>query len=203
MAGHTGGITVGSEKPTSRESGTAGTVTGGHDAGVAGIDAVFALIYDELRVMARQQFLGEQRGHTLQPTALVHEVYLKLARRKGISDKRRTEVLAIAGRAMRQVLIDHARRRRAAKRGGGGLQVALDNALGLTEGSPVDFSHITEALSKLAALDKRVAAIVELRIFGGLTNAEAAETLGVSRTTVERDWRIARAWLRRELRTDT
>ena len=190
------------EKPTSRESWTAGTVTGGHDTGVAGIDEVFALIYGELREMARQQLLGEQRGHTLQPTALVHEVYLKLARRKGISDKGRTEVLAIAGRAMRQVLIDHARRRRAAKRGGGGLQVAFDTALGLSEGSPVDFSHITEALSKLSALDNRVAKIVELRIFGGLTSAEAAEVIGVSQTTVERDWRVARAWLRRELRMD-
>lgn len=190
------------EKPANRVSRTAGTVTGGHDAGVAGIDAVFALIYGELHEMARQQFLGEQRGHTLQPTALVHEVYLKLARRKGITDKSRTEVLAIAGRAMRQVLIDHARRRLAAKRGGGGIQVALDAALGLSEGPSVDFSHITEALSKLAALDKRVAGIVELRIFAGLTNAEAAATLGVSRTTVERDWRVARAWLHRELRTN-
>ncbi len=166
------------------------------DPNAAGL---FEAIYDELRELAQRSLRRERPDHTLQPTALVHEVYLKLAASKGIPETGRTHFLGIAARAMRQVLIDHARGVRAAKRGRGGVKVDLEDALGRPDGPPVDFSHITEALAGLAALDERAARVGELRLFGGLTNAETAQSIGVSVPTVERDWRVARAWLRREI----
>ncbi len=149
--------------------------------------------------MARRQLRRERSNHTLYPTALVHEVYLKLAGRR-IDCQGRTHLLVIAARAMRQILVDYARRRLAGKRGAGRCRVALDEALDHAEGSSIDSPHITESLSALAALDERAATVVELRVLGGLTNAEAAEVLGVSVATVERDWRFARAWLRHRLK---
>ncbi len=172
------------------------------DASRGDADAVaklLPLVYDQLRGLAGR-YLGQERtDHTLQPTALVHEAYLKLVDDRAIDYNGRTHFIGIAARAMRQVLIDHARHDRAIKRGGGRGRITLDNVLGFPEGTAVDFSHLTEALDRLAGLDDRKAGVVELRFFGGLTNEEVAQALGVSASTVERDWRVARAWLRREL----
>ncbi len=164
----------------------------------AAAEKLFPLVYAELREMARRQLRRERGDHTLWPTALVNEAYLKLAGRR-LDSRGRTIFLAIAGRAMKQVLVDYARRQRAGKRGWGRCRVGLDKAVDLAEGDSVDSPHITEALSALAALDDRAAKVVELRVLGGLTNAEAAEVLGISVATVERDWRFARVWLRHEL----
>ncbi len=165
---------------------------------LAAAEKLFPLVYGELRDMARRQMRRERGGHILRPTALVNEVYLKLARRR-LECRGRTTFLAIACRAMKQVLVDYARREHAGKRGWGRGRVALDEVTGVVEGFTVGFPHIIEALSALAAIDERAARVVELRALGGLANAEAAEALDVSVPTVERDWRFAKAWLRRRL----
>ena len=157
-------------------------------------------VYGQLRALAEIYLKRERNSHTLQPTALVHEAYLKLsAGNQAFKD--RTHYLSVAARAMRQVLVDHARRHTAAKRGGTHLKIALDETLAICQGSEVDFSHISEALDRLAALDDRKRQVVELRFFGGMTNAEVAQCSEVSLSTVEADWRVARAWMRRELST--
>ena len=143
---------------------------------------------------------AERVEHTLQPTALVNEVYLKLAKTPVASGIPRAEFLAIASHAMRQVLVDHARGRQTLKRGGGWDRISINTNLGGTEDSDdLDLIALDEALRKLTAQDERTGRVVELRYFGGLTIAETAETLGVSHGTVEADWAFARAWLRRKL----
>ena len=142
----------------------------------------------------------EKSGHTLQPTALVNEAYLKLRDRVGLEDRGPVPFKALAARTMVQVLVDHARRRGALRRSGGERRrVSLAEAAEILKVPEADFSHINEAMQRLAALDSRKADVVELRFFGGLTNPEVADVLGVSRSTVESDWRVARAWLRGEL----
>ncbi len=169
-------------------------------AGNAGAAAeLFPLVYDELRRLAASALRRERQAHTLQPTALVHEVFLRMVDGTGRWQDR-THFVAIAARAMRRVLVDHARARNAIKRGGGELRVSLDDIeLAADAATDVDLVALDAALGRLAALDERQARIVELRFFGGLTVEETAALIGASDRTVKRDWQMARAWLKREL----
>jgi RNA polymerase sigma factor (TIGR02999 family) len=163
------------------------------------VDELLPLVYEQLHGLAERHLRGERPGHTLQPTALVHEVYLKLVGSPGARWRNRAHFVAIATRAMRQVLVTHALRRRTAKRGGRRNAVALDDAVALFEERSTDLLALDEALTKLAQIDAQQSRIVELRFFGGLTVAETAEVTGVPTRTVEREWTVARAWLRREI----
>ena len=161
-------------------------------------DDLLPLVYAELRQLARAVFASERRNHTLQPTALIHEAWLKLAGNFG-DVKDRAHFYAIAAQAMRRVLTDHARAVQRHKRGGGRKQITLDEQLLTLGDGAVDLVELDSCLERLAALNDRHARLVELRFFAGLTIPETAEVLGVSHTTVERDWFSARAWLRLEL----
>jgi RNA polymerase sigma factor (TIGR02999 family) len=172
----------------------------GHRADRA--DDLFPLVYDELRRLATSYMAHESPGHTLQPTALVHEAYLKLVDQTRVSWKGRTHFFAVGARIMRRLLIDHARERKAIKRGAGWHQVSLCQAIGAGSAQTLELDELLTleaALERLAAVDQREARIVTLRFYGGLTVEEVAEVLEVSKRTVEADWRHARAWLMREL----
>ena len=160
---------------------------------------VMALVYEELREVARRQLRAERADHTLRPTALVHEVYVRLADAGPLSVNGRRHFLRVAARAMRQVLIDSARARGAGKRGGDWQRVTLDGELAGAEDRPWDIVALHDALSNLAALDPELERLVELRFFTGLTVDEAAAALGVSPRKAAKDWAAARLWLRREL----
>jgi len=166
-------------------------------------DELFALIYGELRRIAAGLLRRERPEHTLQPTALVHEAYLKLVDQTRIRWEDRAHFLGIAARAMRQILVDHARGRAARKRGGGRQRVTLDEGVLAEEGKELELLALDEAMTRLAGVDERAARVVELRIFGGLTVTEIALVLGVSKRTVDGDWSVARMWLARELRPGT
>lgn len=161
-------------------------------------DVLFTEVYSRLRELALQRFRRAQPGATLQPTALVHEVYLRMARQDPEACQDREHLLAVAATAMRQILIDRARRRQSDKRGGGWARVTLGDALPMRDGA-VDLLELDRALTRLAELHARQSQIVELRIFADLTVPEVARVLGVSVATVEKDWRQARAWLRVQL----
>lgn len=167
-------------------------------------EELFNVVYDELREMARGYLWRERQGHTLQPTALVHEMYLKLADQTRLKWKSRTHFVAVGAVIMKQLLIDHARKRGAAKRGAGWHQVTLAENV-LSTGETIDVERLltlNAALEKLAAADKRSAQVVILRLFGGLSPDEIGDALGVSRRTVSNDWRHALAWLGKELDKD-
>ena len=157
------------------------------------------LVYEELKALASAQFMRERAGHTLEPTALVHEAYIRLADLTQIDWQGRTHFLAVGAIQMRRVLVDHARRRDAAKRGGSLQRVTLHDGASDEAGDTIDVLALDDALEKLAGVDARQARIVELRIFGGLTNEEAAGVVEVSPRTAAGDWRMAKAWLKREL----
>jgi RNA polymerase sigma factor (TIGR02999 family) len=164
------------------------------------LERVIPLVYDQLRQVARARLRAEAPGHVLQTTALVHEAYLRLVDLDGMSVRNRAHLLALAARLMRQILVDHARRRAARKRGGG--DVAVIALEGLTPAVPapsIDVLALHEALSELAALDSRLSRLVEVKFFAGLSIEETAIALGISTATVERDWQVARAWLYRRL----
>jgi RNA polymerase sigma factor (TIGR02999 family) len=156
------------------------------------------LVHQELQRIARRCMRGERAGHSLQATALVHEAYLRLVDARQVNWQNRAHFLAMAARVMRRVLVDAARARRYQKRGGGALQVSLSVA-GRTAGKVHCVVALDEALHALAKVDERKSRVVELRFFGGLSVAETALALTVSPETVMRDWKLARAWLRREL----
>ena len=159
-----------------------------------------AEIYDELRGLAGAYLRGERAGHTLQPTALVHEAYLRVKQQGGVALKNPGHLRALTTQAMRRVLVDYARAKKAAKRGGGEEALTVQTSLIGSGGEQVvDVLAVEEALAKLEGLNAQQARIVELRFYGGLTNREVAETLEISETTVEDYWRFARAWLSREL----
>jgi RNA polymerase sigma-70 factor (ECF subfamily) len=157
------------------------------------------IVYDELRRLAAGYLRRERRGQTIQATALVHEAYLRLIAEQAHHWKNRTHFLAVAALSMRQILVERARRRRAAKRGGDPERITLDDRLLASEAPGIDVLALDEALDRLALLDAHQARIVELRYFGGLTIEEIAETLDISPATVKRHWTLARAWLKREL----
>jgi len=172
----------------------------------AALDELLPLVYSELRRQAERAMRAQPAGHTLQATALVHEAYLRLVDRPDPGWESRGHFFGVAARAMRSVLVDHARARKAAKRGLGAAAVTLSAAEAAGAGTDragdseqVDVEALDRALTKLATLDERQARVVELRYFGGLSIAEAAEVLGISHATVEREWKTARLWLRREL----
>jgi len=163
------------------------------------VEGLLPLVYAELREMAGRQLRRENPGHTLSPTALVHEAYIRLVDQTRVEWQDRAHFFAVASQAMRRVLVDHARRHRAARRGGGVRPLALDEVeIPLHERAGV-LVALDEALHRLERLDERMARVVELRFFGGLTEPEAAEVLGVAERTVRRDWVKARGWLLREL----
>lgn len=155
-------------------------------------------VYPELCRIARRCLVRERRGHTLEPAALVHEVYLRLAAQRDFAFANRAHFFAIAARLMRRVLVDHERRRRRLRRAGGALRVTLPPDLASLR-RPTELRELDAALERLSRIDPRRAAMIELRFFGGLTLDETAEALGCSRRTVAYDWRLARAWLIREL----
>lgn len=161
---------------------------------------LFVLVYDELRALAGSFFRKERAGHTLQPTALVHEAFVRLVGATRLDGQDRAHFLAAAARVMRQVLIDHARRKVADKRGGEWIKVALDEGIATSDRSDIDAVAFEETLTTLEGLDPRKAKVVELRFFAGMTMEEAASVLGISPRTVEADWYMARAWLRTELK---
>jgi RNA polymerase sigma factor (TIGR02999 family) len=162
------------------------------------LDRLVPAVYRELRAIAARFLNNERREHTLQPTALVHEAYMRLAGQSGLRWENRAHFLGIAAQMMRRVLVEHARRRLAAKRLAGLVRVTLDDER-LGGARDVEVVALHDALDALAKKDERLARVVELRYFGGLTGAEAAEVLGVGTATVDRDWRTARAWLLAEL----
>jgi len=155
--------------------------------------------YDELHGIAQRMFAGERGGHTLQPTAVVNEACVRLLSTSRLPDLPREQRLALAARVLKQVLIDHARGKGAGKRGAGHVRVELDPELRSETVTFAEFDHIHAALERLAALHARQAEVVTLRIFGGLSMDQVAAVVGASKRTVEADWTVARAWLRREL----
>jgi RNA polymerase sigma factor (TIGR02999 family) len=156
-------------------------------------------VYEELRSLAAGYFRRQRNDHTLQPTALVHEAYLKLINQTAAHWNDRAHFFAVAARAMRQILVNHALARKAEKRGGGAPRMFLSDELAPTAARDFDPISLDESLRKLAEFDPRKAQVVELRFFSGLAVEEVAHVLGVSKTTVEGDWRLARAWLSKEL----
>ena len=173
------------------------------DGDAASMDVVFPVVYEELRAMAHRQLRRETAGHTLGTTALVHEAYLRLVDQRRSRYHDRAHFFAIAATAMRRILVDHARRHHAAKRGAGARRVPIESADVL---APDDRAEVLvaldAALARLAALDARQAQVVECRFFGGLTEEETATALGVSARTVKRDWAKARSWLHADLYPD-
>ncbi len=166
---------------------------------VAAGDRLVPLVYDELRRQAARQLRRERGDHTLRPTALVHEAYLRLAGQERAHWQSRAQFFAVAAQVMRRVLVDHARRQKARKRPGGGQRVTLAEDLVVDMPRDVDVVALDQALQELHSVDPRRARLVELRFFAGLTVEEAATALAVSARTVEREWRLARAWLFRRL----
>ncbi len=172
--------------------------TGGKDTEVS--DAVLKFVYDELHRQAQRYLSRERAGHTLQTTALVHEVYLKLVKQENIVWESRSHFFGIAAKLMRQILIDYARTKHRAKRGGGKDKVPLESALTVRiSDTNFDLLALDEALTRLAAKEEHLAKIVELRFFSGLSVEETAEVLRISDSTIKRDWQMAKTWLHREL----
>jgi RNA polymerase sigma factor (TIGR02999 family) len=172
-------------------------------AAVAGDESAAAQltdsVYAELRDLAGRYLRRERVGHSLQPTGLVHEAFLRLVDQQDVDWQGRTHFLAVAAQTMRRVLVDHARRHKRVKRGGGRRPLSLDEGLVIHRDCDEDVLVVNDVLEQLAKLDPRQATIVELRFFGGLTVDEVASALGISQRTVEREWTMARAWLRRRL----
>lgn len=163
------------------------------------LTTLMPLVYDELRAMARRYMSSQPSGHTLQTTALIHEAYIKLAANQDKNFVDRSHFFAVAARAMRHILVDHARSRQTEKRGGAVQMVSLDDVPVVSNERAGEIVALNDALTGLFDFDERKGRVVELRYFGGLSNAETAEILNVSVETVTRDWRFAKTWLLREL----
>src|SRR5262245_9358165 len=170
------------------------------DGQAEGFEKLMALVYDDLRKLAAWQLQSERPDHTLQPTALVHEVYLKLSAQNPVDWRNKAHFFAMAAQIMRHILVDYARTRQREKRGGPQTKIALEDALKLASPSDPQLIALDDALNSLAEKDPRKSLIVELRYFTGLSIEETAEALDVSVTTVKREWTMAKAWLRREMR---
>ena len=178
-----------------------------HAGDAAALDRLAPLVYEDLRRVARRQLAAERAGHTLSPTGLVHEAWLRLAEQQRAALGDRTQFFALAARMMRRVLVDHARRRQAQRRGGaaravtlGALEETLAGATGAASDRADELLALDEALERLAALDPRLARVVEMRFYAGFTEAETADALGLTPRTVARDWVKAKAWLFEALR---
>jgi RNA polymerase sigma factor (TIGR02999 family) len=169
------------------------------DGNQAALDRLMPLVYAQLRQAAHRYMARERRGHTLQTTALVNEVYVRLAKAREMRWQDRVHFFAISAQMMRRILTDHARARQYAKRGGGAQVVSLDEAPEVSPKPHADLVALDDALKRLAAVDERKSRVVELRYFGGLSVEETGEVLKVSPETVMRDWKLAKAWLLREL----
>lgn len=165
----------------------------------AALRRLVPLVHRELHDIARRCLAGERRGHSLQTDALINEVYLRLIDVKRVNWQNRGHFLAISARLMRRILVDHARARRAQKRGGGAVRVTFDEGLQVTNESAHDLVALDDALRELAVFDDRKSRVIEMRFFGGLSVEETAAVLNVSADTVMRDWRLARKWLLREM----
>ena len=164
------------------------------------LDKLTPLVYQELHRLAEHYMKGERSGHILQTTALVNEVYLRLIDWKNVEWQNRAHFLGVSARLMRHILVNFARKRLTAKRGGAAVQVSLSEAANMTSAQNLDLVALDDALNALAALDPRQSQVIEMRFFGGLSINETAEALKVSPGTVHRDWSLAQAWLRRELK---
>ena len=164
-------------------------------------EALMPLVYAELRRLAASYLRRERTDHTLQPTALVHEAYLRLVEQKSVQWQDKSHFFAITAQLMRRILVDHARGHLADKRGSGAPKVPLTEAIVMSQERPAELLALDESLSRLAALDAQQARVVELRVFAGLTVEETAEVLGISSATVKRDWRMAKAWLLQEAKS--
>ena len=162
-------------------------------------EQLFRVVYNELHRQAARYLRHEPSGLTLQTTDLIHEAYLRLIDQRHVEWQNRLHFFAISAQLMRRVLVDHARRRQAAKRGGSGFRLPLEEAMDVTAGQDLDFVALDEALTRLAKIDPRQAQVVELMFFSGLSVVETAKVLEMSKRTVNRDWQVAKAWLRREL----
>ena len=162
-------------------------------------DELLPLVHSELRRRAASYLRRERQNHTLQPTALVNEAFMKLVEQRNVRWQNRAHFFAVASQAMRRILVDHARTHQRVKRGGSAPQVTLDEAMIAAESRSIDLLALDEALERLAALDERQARVVELRFFGGLSVEEAAEVLNISPATIKREWSMAKAWLHAEL----
>lgn len=165
----------------------------------AALERLIPLVYGDLRKRAESYLRKERRGHTLQPTALVNEAYLKLVDQTRVKWLNRAHFFGVASRAMREVLVDYARRHRAGKRGAGETRIALEEGSAATPPRSLDLLALDVALDRLAALDERQSKLVELRVFAGLTIDETAAAMGISPATVSREWKHAEAWLHREM----
>lgn len=163
------------------------------------MESLMPLVYDELRRLARAYMRRESPGNTLQPTALVNEAYLRLIDQREVRWQNRAHFFGIAAQLMRRILVDRARRHHAAKRGGAGQRVSLEEVNAAVSDNEVDLISLDDALEKLAALDPQQSRVVELKFFGGLTIEEIAEVLGISPATIKREWSLAKAWLHREV----
>jgi RNA polymerase sigma factor (TIGR02999 family) len=173
-----------------------------HKGDESALNRLIPLIYQELRRLARRYMGRENPGHTLQTSALIHEAYLRLINQREVEWQNRAHFFAVAAQVMRRILIDHARSHNYAKRGGGAPHFSLDEAAVLSNERAAGLIALDDALTSLAAIDPRKSKIVELRFFGGLTVEETAEVLEISPITVMREWRVAKAWLLREVSVD-
>ena len=165
----------------------------------AALDQLIPLVFADLKEIAHRRLRSERQGHTLQTTALVNEVYLKLVNEREMQWQNRAHFFAVAARLIRNILVDYARTKNYAKRGGGAVHVTLDEAVMMADERATDVLTLDEALQALAAVDERKCKVAELRFFAGLSVEETAEVLKISPETVTRDWRMAKAWLRKEL----
>jgi RNA polymerase sigma-70 factor (ECF subfamily) len=165
-------------------------------------DVLLSLVYDELRRIARQYLRKERSDHTLQPTALVHEAYLKLIDISDVSWQDRAHFFAVASNVMRHILVDHARARATDKRGGEAQRIALEDAVKLSDERDIDLLALDEAMKQLAGFDEQQSKIVELRFFGGLTIEETAHVLAISPATIKREWTMAKAWLFKRMKDE-
>jgi len=189
----------GSGQAVSRSASVTNLLTAWSAGDQRALTALVPLVYDELRELARRLLRYERPGHTLQPTALVHEAYARLIDHDRVQWQGRAHFFAVAAQTMRRVLVEHARKRHAVRRGGDALRVTLDETLASADRDDVEVIALDRALHALRALDPTQERIVELRYFGGLTIEETAAVLGSSPATVKREWAVARAWLRREI----
>jgi len=188
---------------TQREDGVTQLLLAWGDGDETAFERLVPLVYAELRRLAQWHMRGERRGHTLQATALVNEAYVRLVDIRRVRWQNRAHFFAVSARLMRRILVDFARSRGYQKRGGTAERVTLEDALEISDEKCTAWMKLDDALVALEALDRRKSQVVEMRFFGGLTVEEAAEALHVSRETVMRDWKVAKLWLRREMKAQT